>query len=76
MPAAPRTAKPRRTAEKIDPKYLAAARELRDRYLEHVNADPAALTARAKYHVVRALPSRDRPAPMRIAAALPDASAA
>ena len=40
--------------QKNDPKYVAAARELRDRYLEHVNKDPAALPAAGgKYDVNR-----------------------
>ncbi|HEV2295894.1 MAG TPA: hypothetical protein VGR35_18755, partial [Tepidisphaeraceae bacterium] len=47
--------KPKPPAAKIDPKYLAAARELRDRYLERVNEDPQALTAVGKYDVARAL---------------------
>ena len=41
---------------KIDPRYLAAARELRDRFLEHVNDRRAALPARGgKYDVSRTL---------------------
>jgi hypothetical protein len=39
---------------KIDPRLVRAARELRDRYLEQVNADAPALPA-AKYDVSRAL---------------------
>jgi hypothetical protein len=35
---APKERKAKRPAEKIDPKYLAAARELRDRYLERFNS--------------------------------------
>ena len=39
---------------KLDPKYLKAARELRDRYLEHVNAS-AGLVSCGKYEVARVL---------------------
>jgi hypothetical protein len=55
--------KPKRASEKIDPKYLKAARELRDRYLEEFNrgaargAGGAGLVLPAgKYEVSRALP--------------------
>jgi hypothetical protein len=41
---------------KNDPKLAAAARELRDRYLEHVNAGGMMLEAAGKYDVTRALP--------------------
>ena len=57
---------------RIDPKYLAAARELRDRYLERVNKAPDALPAAAgKYDVSRALGARTdaKPLPLLIAAA-------
>jgi hypothetical protein len=40
---------------KNDPKLVAAARELRDRWLEHVNADPSALLPAGKYDVARQL---------------------
>jgi hypothetical protein len=70
----PEPAKPAKTVrrektqpEKIDSKYLSAARELRDRYLEHVNADGAILL-RGKYDVGRAL---DGPAPAPATPALP-----
>ena len=47
--------KPRRA--KIDPTLVAAARELRDRWMERVNDDPSALLVRqGKYEVGRALP--------------------
>jgi len=46
-------------AAKIDPKYLASARELRDRALEHFNGDPAndplLLRAAGKYDVSRSI---------------------
>jgi hypothetical protein len=51
-------AKPKRQPRqkvKTDPKLVTAACELRDRYLEQVNADPHVLAASAKYHVGRAL---------------------
>lgn len=40
----------------MDPKFLKAARELRDRYLEQVNRDPSLLLPAGKYDVSRALP--------------------
>jgi hypothetical protein len=51
-----RAKKPKR---KNDPTHVAAARELRDRYLEHLAANPSAelLPARGKYDVSRALES-------------------
>jgi hypothetical protein len=51
--------KPRPPAVKIDPKYRNAARELRDRYLEHVNADPSAVQGKGKYDVSRRIDHRD-----------------
>jgi hypothetical protein len=50
--------KPRRAAKKTvknDPRLVAAARELRDRWLEQVNANPSLLASDAKYDVSRAL---------------------
>jgi hypothetical protein len=38
---------------------VAAARELRDRYLEHVNADASALLTEAKYDVSRRIEGRE-----------------
>jgi hypothetical protein len=40
-----------------DPKFVAAARELRDRWLEHANAHPEALgdSTTAKYQISRAI---------------------
>jgi hypothetical protein len=56
---AERASKPK--AGTIDPKYLTAARELRDRYLEHVNGervnDQLLLRSAGKYDVSRALSS-------------------
>jgi hypothetical protein len=40
---------------KNDPRHVAAARELRDRWLERANADPSALLSAGKYDVSRAL---------------------
>jgi hypothetical protein len=51
-PKPKRTPKPR---QKNDPKYVAAARELRDRYLEQVNADRLLPSASGKYDVSRQL---------------------
>ena len=51
--AQPATKEPRRKA-KADPKLVAAARELRDRWLERVNA--AEVVSEGKYDVGRALP--------------------
>ena len=62
-----KTAKPVR---KNDPKLVAAARELRDRYLEEVNCGRHALDAPGqKYDVTRALPAQ--PETAQIVPALP-----
>jgi hypothetical protein len=56
--AAAKAEKPKREKFKNDPKMVAAARELRDRYMEQVNVDPAALlppSAHGKYEVSRQL---------------------
>ncbi len=45
----------KRVKTKNDPKHVAAARELRDRWLEKVNDDPSLLTASGKYDVSRQL---------------------
>jgi hypothetical protein len=47
--------------KKNDPKYVAAARELRDRYLEYVNAGGAELPSQARYNVGRILPAGASP---------------
>ena len=47
---------------KADPKLIAAARELRDRWLEKVNADSMALPGNGKYELSRALDDRAAPA--------------
>lgn len=54
--------KPKPAKAKIDPKFLAAARELRDRYLEHVNADPQALGGgRGKDDITQKVEPRSMP---------------
>jgi hypothetical protein len=58
--AAPKPSREKQSAEKhhgekIDPAYLQAARELRDRYLERLNERPGATASCGKYDVSRAL---------------------
>lgn len=75
-------AKPKaeRVKRACDPRLVAAARELRDRWLERVNADPSIFESNGKYDVGRALPSPPEtttPAIQVIGApALPEAIAA
>jgi hypothetical protein len=52
----PREKKPK---PKNDPRLVAAARELRDRYLEQVNADPSAMRIEGKYDVSRRVEGRE-----------------
>jgi hypothetical protein len=58
-PDPPKTAveapKPRKKKLKMDPKFIAAPRELRDRWLEHVGLHPQALLSNGKYDVSRAV---------------------
>jgi hypothetical protein len=57
VPQAP-AEKPKRVPKpkvKNDPKFIAAARELRDRWLERVNADPSGLLSQGKYDVSKQL---------------------
>jgi hypothetical protein len=56
-PEAPeaKSKRPKRTPQKNDPKFIAAARELRDRYLEEVNSGRCLPPARGKYDVSRQL---------------------
>jgi hypothetical protein len=42
-------------AQRIDPRYVSAARELRDRYLERINGSAALLASSGKYELRRAL---------------------
>ena len=58
-PVAVPTEKPKRepkVREKNDPRLIAAARELRDRWLERVGAEPWLLESAGKYDVRRVLP--------------------
>jgi hypothetical protein len=66
--------KPTKPAVKNDPRYVAAARELRDRYLEAVNANPGVLLPQGKYDLARALPSGERPQAVIEVKALPQAA--
>ena len=59
--------KVQREKQKNDPKLIAAARELRDRWVERMNEDPAMLESQGKYKVARALPET-RPATALLAA--------
>jgi hypothetical protein len=62
----PEPVKPKRAprgggaAPKHDPKEVAAARELRDRFLEQINTNAAALPLQGKYDVSRRLTEVDR----------------
>jgi hypothetical protein len=76
-PAEKKAAKPKREKKpklKNDPRLVAAARELRDRWLEQINADPSGLLSAGKYNVSRALPADA--APMRTTLRLPPPQAA
>jgi hypothetical protein len=57
-------AKPKaeRVKRPCDPRLVAAARELRDRWLEMVNADPSVLLSAGKYDVSRLLQGPRMPA--------------
>jgi N-acetylglutamate synthase-like GNAT family acetyltransferase len=57
----PREKKPKR---KNDPRLVAAARELKDRWLEHVNAGQALIESAGKYDVVRQPLAETLPEPM------------
>ncbi len=50
----------RKPAAKNDPRLVAAARELRDRWLEQVNAGGLAQTVTTKHDVARELPAVGR----------------
>ena len=47
---------------KNDPALVAKARELRDRWLEKVNANPGLIDSAGKYQVTRAVNEAERPA--------------
>ena len=51
----PKPKRPKKERHKNDPKYVAAARELRDRYLEQVNIDRMLPASQGKYDVSRQL---------------------
>jgi hypothetical protein len=51
----PKPAKAKREKRKADPKLIAAARELRDRWLEHVNSGAMLIEDAGKYDVARAV---------------------
>ena len=72
-PAAPAKPEPKKKVKaKHDPQHVAMARELRDRWLERVNADPSLLLSVGKYEVSR----MRRLAPCsKTAAAIPYAAA-
>jgi len=53
---------------KVDPKLVAAARELRDRWLEHVNAGGMRIEGARKYDVVRAIATTPASKQLRFAA--------
>ena len=57
IPVQVKVGKKKREKRKNDPKLVAAARELRDRWLERVNKDPAMLQggSNGKYDVSKAL---------------------
>jgi hypothetical protein len=64
--------KPKRAPKpkvKNDPKLVAAARELRDRWLKHVNTTP--LIAAGKYDVGRALVGTTAPVKVQVNPTLP-----
>lgn len=64
---APEKAKrPRKVRQKNDPKYVKAARELRDRYLEEVNTGRFLPAANGKYDVSRQLMSAPGPGISRV----------
>jgi hypothetical protein len=76
VPVTVATDKPRRqrqAAEKINPKLVAAARELRDVYLERVNGDPSLLVSQGKYEV-RRLGTAEAPTPGPLPRQLPAAA--
>jgi hypothetical protein len=50
---APKPTCPERSRSKCDPAFLAKARELRDRWLEHVNSGQALIESAGKYDVAR-----------------------
>jgi hypothetical protein len=57
----PKPKRPKAPKAKNDPKLIAAARELRDRWLEEVNAGRYLPGGAAKYEVNRSLPPPQSP---------------
>jgi ribosomal protein S18 acetylase RimI-like enzyme len=58
--------KPRAAVAKHDPRHVALARELRDRWLEQVSRDPALLQPAPRYALARPeLPQHARPIPQK-----------
>jgi len=55
-----------RVRQKNDPKFVAAARELRDRYLDEINTGQLLLESEGKYEVGRQLPSAEGHAPVAL----------
>lgn len=53
--------RPRTPAAKHNPKHVAFSRELRDRWLERVNEEPALLMSQAKFDVGRLPPPQTLP---------------
>ena len=70
----PATVKAPRPKRKADPKLIAAARELRDRWLEKVNEDPSLILPAGKYDVARQLPDEREALPVVEVKALPEAA--
>jgi N-acetylglutamate synthase-like GNAT family acetyltransferase len=70
-PSAPGEKRPREKREKVknNPTYVAAARELRDRWLERANNDPSLFPTGGKYNVGRVLTEQAQP--MQISPAMP-----
>lgn len=66
---------PKQKVERVkracDPRLISAARELRDRWLEQVNRDPAALSPQGKYEVSRALEEKESIAADTVARIVP-----
>ena len=61
-------------ARKNNPRLIAAARELRDRYLDALANDPSVLMPRGKYDLARALPAADTRSAFIDVKALPQAA--
>jgi hypothetical protein len=62
----PKRERPAKPKVNLDPQLIARARELRDRYLEHVNSDAHALRAIGKYEVGRLPDPTREPKPIAL----------